>query len=95
MSLDRSSYGAVAIVYVVSALALAVVFLITGNPVVRGVFAALVFAFCVWQTSFHTVPSRKCQPEPGQIMAVADGKVVAVKRTNEREYLCRECMMVR
>ena len=94
MSLDRSSYGAVAIVYLVSALVLAVVFLITGNPIVRGIVAALVVAFCLWQTSFHTVPNRKCSPAAGEVVAVADGRVVAVKPMFEREYLCRECMMV-
>ena len=94
MSLDRSSYGAVAIVYIVSALVLAAVFLITGSPVLRGLAVAAAIAFCVWQTSFHTVPNRKCPQVRGQVTSVADGRVVAVRRMYEREYLCRECMMV-
>ena len=94
MSLDRSSRGAVAIVYAVALLAVAVVFLITGNAAVRGIAVALAFAFCFWQTSFHMVPRRKCTPAEGEVMSVADGRVVSVKKMYEREYLCRECLMV-
>ena len=94
MSLDRSSYGAVAIVYILSALVLALVFLATGNPVVRGIVAALVLVFCVWQTSFHIVPKRRCVPSEGEVVSVADGRVVSVGKSFEREHLCRECIMV-
>ena len=94
MSLDRSSYGAVAIVYLLSAVALAVVFLITGNPIVRGIAVALAVGFCLWQTSFHSVLKRKCTASGREVVSVADGRVVAVKKMMEREYLCRECIMV-
>ena len=94
MSLDRSSYGAIAIVYILSALVLAVVFLITGNAAVRGIAVALALAFCFWQTSFHMVPKRKCEPKEGEVLSVVDGRVVQVKKMFEREYLCRECIMV-
>lgn len=94
MSLDRSSRGAVAIVYAVALIVLAVVFLLTGNAAVRGIAVALAIAFCFWQTSFHLVPRRHCAPAEGEVMSVADGRVVTVKKMYEREYLCRECIMV-
>ena len=94
MKLDRSSIGAVAIVWALAipAAVAAVYFIPTPAAGIALALAALVFA--VWQTLFHGVPDRKCHVEPSFVVSAADGKVVGIKRVNEREYLCRECVLV-
>ena len=94
MRLDRSSNGVVAIVYVLSALFVALMFLITPHPLVRGFAFALAIGFCLWQTSFHSVPRRQCMAGDGRVVAVADGRVVSIKKMAEKEYLCRDCIVV-
>lgn len=94
MKLDRSSYGAVALVWLVAAAVVAAALLFV-RPLWLSIFlVSLTVAIAVWQTYFHVVPERKLAGSSTLVTSVADGKVVAIKKVVEREYLCRECVMV-
>ena len=94
MKIDRSSYGAVALVWVLAAVVSAAVFVFVQGWIAGCAVSVLLAAFAVWQTVFHSVPDRSACPPEGVVLSAADGRVVAVKRVMEREHLCRECMMV-
>ncbi|MBO4475741.1 MAG: phosphatidylserine decarboxylase [Bacteroidales bacterium] len=94
MKLDRSSYGAVALVWLIAAVAVAAALLFVRQWWLCTFIVAASFAFAVWQTLFHAVPSRRASGSSTLVSSAADGKVVAVKKVVEREFLCRECIMV-
>ena len=55
---------------------------------------ALLLWFCVWQTFFFRVPKRHCNGSGSKISSVADGKVVIIEKTFEKEYLKCEGIQV-
>jgi phosphatidylserine decarboxylase len=58
----------------------------SGNPLVKWAFlicSLLVFVFTLF---FFRLPARKIEPDPGLIYAPADGKVVVIEETLEKEY---------
>ena len=94
MIIDRNSYGAVALVWLIAVVTVTAALLLSDSPWVAGIVAAAAVPFAVWQTIFHVVPSRPKSGSDTAVSSPADGKVVAVKSVPEREFLCRECRMV-
>ena len=94
MKLDRSSYGAVAIVWLIAACIVAAAQLFVHNVWIAGFIVLVAVALGVWQTLFHMVPTRNKAGSSSCVSSAADGKVITIKRVVEREYLCRECILV-
>ncbi len=58
----------------------------SGNPLIRWIFiiaSSLLYIFILF---FFRLPSRTLEPDPGLIYAPADGKVVVIEETEEKEY---------
>lgn len=92
--IDRNSRGTLALVYFLSAAAaIALVRYVKVAYLVWPLLSLLLW-FCIWQTFFFRVPRRKCNGSGSLISSVADGKVVIMERTFEKEYLKCECIQV-
>jgi phosphatidylserine decarboxylase len=92
--IDRTSYGAIAIIYIFS-LAVGFVFIrFVRLPWLVWPMLALLLWFCVWQTTFFRVPRRRRTGSDKIVTSVAQGKVVVCDKVFENEYLKRECIQV-
>ena len=94
MKLDRDSYGAVAIVWLFAAAAVAAALLFVRPLWIAVLIVAAVASVAVWQTLFHSVPERNPAGSSRAVTSAADGKVVSVRKMYEREFLRRECVVV-
>ncbi|MDX9811549.1 MAG: phosphatidylserine decarboxylase family protein [Bacteroidales bacterium] len=56
------------------------------NPLVRWIFITASFLLYIFILFFFRLPSRTLEPDPGLIYAPADGKVVVIEETEEKEY---------
>ncbi|MDX9725236.1 MAG: phosphatidylserine decarboxylase family protein [Bacteroidales bacterium] len=56
------------------------------NPLVKWTFFVLSTALYVFILFFFRLPSRNLQPDPGLIYSPADGKIVVIEETFEKEY---------
>lgn len=92
--IDRNSRGTVALVYLFSIAAGAVLLHFVKTDWIVWPVIALLLWFCIWQTFFFRVPKRNCSGDGNRICSVADGKVVIVERTFEKEYLKSECIQI-
>mgnify|MGYP002624975357 CR=1 FL=1 len=94
MKLDKDSHGTMfKVCFAVLLLAAAALWFIP-LPAVSIPIAAVLLALCCFVVYFHRVPVRKAIGSDKVISAVADGKVVILKKAYEKEYLKRECMQV-
>ncbi len=57
-----------------------------GNPLVRWIFITASSLLYIFILFFFRLPSRTLDPDPGLIYAPADGKVVVIEETEEKEY---------
>jgi phosphatidylserine decarboxylase len=62
------------------------VHLLPSRPIASWITAATSLAFMIFILRFFRNPHRQIPAETGQIFAPADGKVVVVEETTEREY---------
>jgi phosphatidylserine decarboxylase len=58
----------------------------SGNYLVKWSFLFLTLMIYVFTLFFFRLPARKIDPDPGLIYAPADGKVVVIEETLEKEY---------
>ena len=94
MKLDKNTYGTVILVYLICAVLLVALHLFVHSWWIVWPLTLLLVWFCVWQTAFHMVPRRHAAGSSTEVSAVADGKIVHIERTYEKEILKRDCMMV-
>ena len=94
MRLDRNTYGTVLLVYVLSAVAIFLLFSLVRIKWLDWVLTAGLLWVCVWQTFFHMVPNRSTPQGEGLVTAVSDGKIVIIEKAFEPEYLKRDCMQI-
>ncbi|MCR4859249.1 MAG: phosphatidylserine decarboxylase [Bacteroidales bacterium] len=94
MKIDRDSIGSLLLVYLISAALAFVLLRFVRIPWVAWPLIALLFWFCLWQTAFFRVPTRKRGGTAGSVTSVADGKVVILEKVFEPEYLKCECIQV-
>jgi len=57
-----------------------------GNPLVRWIFITASSLLYIFVLFFFRLPSRTLEPDPGLVYAPADGKVVVIEETEEKEY---------
>ena len=94
MRLDKNTYGTVLLVYLLGAVLSFILFRFVRTGWIVWPLAIMILGFCLWQTFFHMVPDRKRSGSSTLVTAVADGKVVRLRRAFEKEFLCRECQVV-
>ena len=74
MHIDHNSYGTLGLVFLISAVVVVALFLLSGSSWLSWSVFVVALVFCVWQTSFHIVPQRKCVLSEGEVVSVADGR---------------------
>ncbi|HSL87544.1 MAG TPA: phosphatidylserine decarboxylase family protein [Bacteroidales bacterium] len=87
MSIHREGYKILFAGFIV----LLIVNILTGmiwntNPIVKYsvlIFSLILYIFILF---FFRLPARRLEPDPGLIYAPADGKVVVIEETEEKEY---------
>lgn len=94
MKIDRSSRGLLASICVVALAAAAAAVAFLPSLWISIPIAILLLWFCAWQVYFFHVPERERTAGPGQLTAVADGKVVICEKVFEEEVLRAECWQV-
>lgn len=93
MKIDKNSYGTIALAWLFSALFIFVFLEFIGGIVVY-ILTGLFVLFGIFVTWFHRVPVRHTPEGEKLVTSGADGKVVIIKKTFEKEYLQRECIQV-
>ena len=93
MKIDKNSYGTIALAWLFSALFI-FVFLEFIGGIVAYILTGLFVLFGIFVTWFHRVPVRHTPEGERLVTSGADGKVVIIKKTFEKEYLQRECIQV-
>jgi phosphatidylserine decarboxylase len=87
MSIHREGYKILAVSFTILLILNVLVDIIwPGNPLVRWSFLFFTLAMYVFTLFFFRLPARKLEPDPGLIYAPADGKVVVIEETLEKEY---------
>ena len=94
MTIDKDSYGSLALVYSLSALAVVLLFVFVRIPWLTWPLTASLLWFCIWQTRFFSVPDRKCSGTDNLVSSVADGRVVIAEKVFESEVLGKEALQV-
>lgn len=93
MKIDKNSYGTIALAWLFSALFI-FVFLEFIGGILAYILTGLFVSFGIFVTWFHRVPVRHTPEGEKLVTSGADGKVVIIKKTFEKEYLQRECIQV-
>jgi phosphatidylserine decarboxylase len=87
MAIHKEGYKILALgLFMLLAINALVIILFSGNPMVKlgfMFFSVLLYIFLLF---FFRLPARKIDPDPGLIYAPADGKVVVIEETIEKEY---------
>ncbi|MCQ2157461.1 MAG: phosphatidylserine decarboxylase [Bacteroidales bacterium] len=93
MKIDKNSYGTVALVLILGAIA---IFLLMkmARPAVAWVLSVGILWICGWQVLFHRVPDRESSGNDRIVSSVADGRVVIIEKVFEPECLKRECIQL-
>lgn len=94
MKIDRNSYFEVILSWLLMAGIAFLSFKFLKVKVVAIVITALLLALVVFITAFFRIPKRKPSGDGRTVTAVADGKIVILEKTFEKEYLKKDCMQV-
>ncbi len=94
MKIDKNSYGTIALAWLLCAIVVLIFLKFLGHHIISYIFAAIFFLFAVFVTWFHRVPVRHTPEGDNIVTSGADGKVVIIKQTYEKEYLHRDCIQV-
>lgn len=94
MVIDKDCYTLVAAVTIGVILLIAAVWRWVKNRPLAGTLTVVLVLFNAFVIGFHRVPEREAVGSGTVVSAVADGKVVAVEKAYEAEYLKRDCMKV-
>jgi Phosphatidylserine decarboxylase len=91
--IDKNCRGTVALVLLLSAVAAFCLFYFVEIWWIEWPVLLALIWFCRWQIMFHRVPVRNSAGSDVNVTAVADGKIVAINRVYEKEWLKRDCLM--
>lgn len=94
MKLDRNTYGTVLLVYLISAVLIAVVLCFVPQWWLKILLTLALLWVAGWQTYFHMVPDRKPVGDNHVVSAVSDGKVTHIKTVRESRYFKGEVLMI-
>ncbi len=93
MKIDKDSYGTIAIAWLFSALFIFALLKFLGG-IAAYILTGVLVLYAIFVTWFHRVPVRHTPEGEKLVTSGADGKVVIIRRTFEKEYLKRECIQV-
>lgn len=94
MKLDRNTYGTVLLVYLFSAVMIAVVLCFVPQWWLKWPLVLALLWLAGWQTYFHMVPDRKPVGDDHRVSAVSDGKVTHIRTVQESRYFNGEVLMI-
>ena len=94
MRIDKNSRGTLALVFGFSALVSAALIIFVKIPWIVYPVVALMLWFCIWQLAFFRIPERERKGSDTIVTSVADGRVVIIENTYEKEYLKQECIQL-
>lgn len=94
MTIDKNSYGTIAIAVIAAAAIVAVSLTYIHSQAVSCTIAAIASLFAAFVVCFHRVPRRTVPAGDNLVTSGADGRVVIISKVFEGEYLKRECMQV-
>jgi len=87
MSIHKEGYKILAAgLVILLILNIAVTIVWKDNPLVKLTFFVLSTVLYVFILFFFRLPARNLQPDPGLIYSPADGKIVVIEETFEKEY---------
>jgi phosphatidylserine decarboxylase len=87
MSIHKEGYKILAIGFMILLTLNVLVDIIwSGNTLIKWAFLIISTLMYVFILFFFRLPARKLEPDPGLIYAPADGKVVVIEETLEKEY---------
>ena len=87
MSIHKEGYKILAAgLVILLILNIAVTIVWKDNPLVKLTFFVLSTVLYVFILFFFILPARNLQPDPGLIYSPADGKIVVIEETFEKEY---------
>jgi phosphatidylserine decarboxylase len=87
MGIHKEGYKLLVIGFVILvALNIVLALLITDNMLIKWIFGIGSLILYVFLLFFFRIPARHLEPDPGIIYAPADGKVVVIEETEEKEY---------
>jgi len=87
MSIHREGYKILAFGFLILLLLNIIAgFIMKDNALVKWVFGICSLMLYVFLLFFFRLPSRYLEPDPGLIYAPADGKVVVIEETMEKEF---------
>lgn len=87
MSIHKEGYKILTVSFMILLILNVVVGIIWAvNPLVKWSFLFITLVLYVFTLFFFRLPARKLEPDPGLIYAPADGKVVVIEETLEKEY---------
>ena len=94
MRIDKNSRGTLALVFGFSALVSAALIIFVKIPWIVYPVVALMLWFCIWQLAFFRIQERERKGSDTIVTSVADGRVVIIEKTYEKEYLKQECIQL-
>lgn len=94
MKLDKNTYGTVLLVYILSAAVLLLSYGMIDILWLKVIITIVLVWFCAWQTLFHMVPVREISGSGSVVTAVADGKIVHIGTSYEKEWLRQDMTMI-
>lgn len=94
MKIHKDCFGTIAKSWIAAAVAMLFILIIVNNIIAQIIPCALLLAFMFFTYWFHRLPQRGRNNDDSVISAVADGKVVIIRKAYEKEYLQRECIQV-
>ena len=94
MRIDKNSRGTLALVFGFSALVSAALIIFVKIPWIVYPVVALMLWFCIWQLAFFRIPERERKGSDTIVTSVADGRVVIIEKTYEKEPLKQECIQL-
>jgi phosphatidylserine decarboxylase len=93
MRIDKDSYGTIAGAWIFCIILICLCAWLAGDAF-TWCFSVVAVLFMIFVTWFHRVPVRQRTGNDRVITSVADGKVVILEKTFEKEFLNRECIQV-
>ena len=94
LQIDRDCYGTIAVLWAITAGLLLLDLLLIPWKWISIPLAVILVVFMYFVMWFHRVPVREHVGDETTVTAVADGKIVIVDKTFEKEYLQQECIQV-
>jgi phosphatidylserine decarboxylase len=87
MGIHKEGYNILAVGFIVLLLLnVLAAFFWPGNTLFRWIFLFISIIFYIFILFFFRLPVRRLEPDPGLVYAPADGKVVVIEETMEKEY---------